>query len=93
MAYSCTVFLLQQFSDSFGCRSNERMKKYKSVKLLFFLSMFMLLKSQTNAIKYVFSFIPRQSNSEFGSSMLFTIVFPPLINGKSVAHLFQTIIR
>ena len=55
--------------------------------------MFMLLKSQTSAIKYVFSFIPNQSNSEFGSPMLFTIVFLPLINGKSVAHLFQTIIR
>ena len=68
------------------------MKKYKSVNLLFFFSMFMLLKSQTSAIKYVFSFIPNQSNSEFGSPMLFTIVFLPLINGKSVAHLFQTII-
>ena len=61
--------------------------------IVVFLSMFMLLKSQKNAIKYVFSFIPNQSNSEFGSSMLFTIVFLPLINGKSVAHLFQTIIR
>ena len=61
--------------------------------LIVFFSMFMLLKSQTNAIQYVFSFIPNQSNSEFGSSMLFTIVFLPLINGKSVAHLFQTIIR
>ena len=55
--------------------------------------MFMLLKSQTSAIEYVFSFIPYQSNSEVGSPMLFTIVFLPLINGKSVAHLFQTIIR
>ena len=62
-------------------------------KLIVFFSMFMLLKSQMNAIKYVFSFIPNQSNSEFGSSMLFTIFFLPLINGKSVAHLFQTIIR
>ena len=61
--------------------------------LIVFFSMFVLLKSQTNAIQYVFSFIPNQSNSEFGSSMLFTIVFLPLINGKSVAHLFQTIIR
>ena len=41
--------------------------------------MFMLLKSQTSAIKYVF---PNQSNSEVGSPMLFTIVFLPLINGK-----------
>ena len=48
-------------------------------KLIVFFSMFMLLKSQTNAIKYVFSFIPSQSNSEFGSPMLFTIVFLPLI--------------
>ena len=47
--------------------------------------MFMLLKSQTSAIKYVFSFIPNQSNSEVGSPILFTIVFLPLINGKSVA--------
>ena len=45
--------------------------------------MFMLLNSQTSAIKYVFSFIPNQSNSEVGSPMLFTIVFLPLINGKS----------
>ena len=69
------------------------MKKCKSVNLLFFLSMFILLKSQTSAIKYVFSFIPNQSNSEVGSPMLFTIVFLPLISGKSVAHLFETIIR
>ena len=55
--------------------------------------MFMLLKSQTSAITYVFSFIHNQANSELGSPMLFTIVFLPLINGKSVAHLFQTIIR
>ena len=53
----------------------------------------MLLKSQTSAIKYVFSFNPNQLNSEVGSPLLFTIVFLPLINGKSVAHLFQTIIR
>ena len=46
-----------------------------------------------SAIKFVFSFIPNQSNSEVGSQMLFTIVFLSLINGKSVAHLFQTIIR
>ena len=55
----------------------------------------MLLKSQTSAIKYVLSFIPNQSNSEVGSPMLFTytlLVFLPLINGKLVAHLFQTII-
>ena len=54
----------------------------------------MLLKYQTSAIKYVFSFIPNQPNSEVGSPMLFTIpylVYLPLINGKSVAHLFQTI--
>ena len=34
--------------------------------------MFMLLKSKTSAIKYVFSFIPNQSNSEIGSPLLFT---------------------
>ena len=43
--------------------------------------MFMLLKSQTSAIKYVFSFIPNQSNSEVGSPTL--LIFLPLINGKS----------
>ena len=57
---------------------------------------FMLLKSQTSAIKYVFSFIPNQSNSEVGSPMFVynTLLdfFLPLINGKSIAHLFQTII-
>ena len=37
--------------------------KYQTVNLLFF-SMFMSLKSQTSAIKFVFSFIPNQSNSE-----------------------------
>ena len=73
MAYRCTVFFFQKFSDSFVCRSNERIKKCKSVNLLGFFSMFILLKSQTSAIKYVFSFIPNQSNSEVGSPMLFTI--------------------
>ena len=34
-AYRCTVFF-QQFSDSFVWLSNERMKKCKSVNLLFF---------------------------------------------------------
>ena len=43
--------------------------------IVFFLSMFMLLKSQTSAIKYVLSFIPNQSNSEVGSPMLFTIPY------------------
>ena len=65
-------------------------------KLIVFYSMFMLLKSQTSAIKYVFSFIPNQSNSEVSSPMLFTIPYVfllPLIDGKSVAHLFQTIIQ
>ena len=42
-------------------------------KLIVFYSMFMLLKLQTSAIEYVFSFIPNQSNSEVGSPMLFTI--------------------
>ena len=48
-----------------------------------------MLKSQTSAIKYVFSFIPYQPNVVFNTPL----VFLPLINGKSVAHLFQTIIR
>ena len=38
-------------------------------KLIIFF-MFMLLKSQTSAIKYVFTFFPNQSNSEVGSPML-----------------------
>ena len=63
----------------------------RKINVFFFFSMFMLLKWQTSAIKYVFSFIPNQSNLEFGSPMLFTIVFLPLVNGKSVAHLSQTI--
>ena len=72
-AYRCIVFFFQQCSDSFFYRSNERMKKCKSVKLMcVFFSMFMLLKSQ---IKYVFSFIPNKSNSEVGSPMLFTIPY------------------
>ena len=41
-------------------------------KIIVFFSMFMLLKSQTSAIKYVFSFNPNQLNSEVGSPMLFT---------------------
>ena len=53
--------------------------------------MFMLLKSQASAIKCVFSFIPNQSKSDVVYNTL--LVFLPLINGKSVAHLFQTIIR
>ena len=62
-------------------------------KLIVFLPMFMLLKSQTSAIKYVFSFIPNQSNSEVGIVLYNTLlVFLPFIKGKSVAHMFQTII-
>ena len=37
--------------------------------------MFMLLKSQKNAIKYVFTYIRNQSNSEVGSPMLFKIPY------------------
>ena len=55
---------------------------------------------QTSAIKYVFSFTPNQSNSEVGnmtskSDVVYNtlLVFLLLINGKSVACLFQTIIR
>ena len=43
--------------------------------IVIFFSMFMLLKSQMSAIKYVFSFIPNQLNSEVGSPMLFTIPY------------------
>ena len=43
--------------------------------IVFFSSTFMLLKSQTSAIEYVFYFIPNQSNSEVGSPMLFTIPY------------------
>ena len=52
----------------------------------------MLLKSQTSAIKYVFFSIPNQSNSEVDVVYNTLLVFLPLINGRSVAHLFQTII-
>ena len=57
----------QQFS--FVCCSNEQMKKCKSVNLMFVFSILMLRKSQTSAIKFVFSFIrfPNQSNSEVGN--------------------------
>ena len=37
--------------------------------------MFMFFKSQTSAIKYVFSFIPNQSNSEVGGTMLYTVPY------------------
>ena len=68
-------------------------------KLIVFSPCF-LLKSQTCAIKYVFSFIPNsQSNSEVGnmtskSDVVYNTLFffLPLINDKSVAHPFQTII-
>ena len=55
----------------------------------------MVLKSQTSAIKLVFSFIPNQSYSEAGNltSIQYPISFLPLINGKSVAPLFKTIIQ
>ena len=35
--------------------------------------MFVLFKSQMSEIKYVYSFIPNQSNSEVGSPVFFTI--------------------
>ena len=63
-------------------------------KLIVF-SMFMLLKSQTSAIKFVFSFIPYQSNSDVGnltckSDVVYNtlLLFLPLINSKWLAHLF-----
>ena len=61
--------------------------------------MFMLLKSQTSAIKFVFSFILNQSSSEVGklkskSDVVYNtlLVFLPLINGKSAVYLLKTII-
>ena len=63
--------------------------------IVFSCYIFMLLKSQTSAIKYVFSFIPDQSNSEVGnmtskSDVVYNtlLVFLLLNKGKSVAHLF-----
>ena len=60
----------------------------------------MVLKSQTSAIKLVFSFIPNQLNLEAGKLTSKSdvvnntlLVFLPLINCKSVAGLFKTIIR
>ena len=70
------------------------------IRKLIVFSMIMALKSQTSAIKLVFSFIPNQLNSEASnltskSDVVYNtlLVFLPLINGKSVAHLFKTIIR
>ena len=37
------------------------------MKKLIVFSMLMLLESQTSAIKFVFSFIPNQSNSKVGN--------------------------
>ena len=46
--------------------NNEDPDEIPICKLIVF-SMFMLLKLQTSAIKFVFSFIPNQSNSEVGN--------------------------
>ena len=73
----------QQFS--FVCCSNERTKKCKSVYLLFF-SMFMLLKSQTSAIKFVFSFIPYQAKKKIG---VFTVCRPTLFYSCRPYHFFS----
>ena len=75
-AYRCTGFFFNN-SQTLVCRSNEWMKKCKSVNLYFFLYVYVAQISQ-----YVFSFIPNQWNSEVGSPMLFTIpyqFFLPLI--------------
>ena len=75
---------------------NEEMQ----IRKLLVFSIIMVLKSQTSAIKLVFSFIPNQSNSEAGNLISKSdvvnntlLVFLPLINGKSLARLFKTIIR
>ena len=72
-------FFFKQSSDSFVCRSNERKKECKSVKLLFFFSMFMLLKSQMSAIKYVFfsSLISRIRKSVVRCCLQYPISFSP----------------
>ena len=92
-AYRCTVFS-NNSQSLLICRSNERTKKCKSVNLLFF-SMFMSLKSQTSAIKMfsLSSLIRRIGKSVVRCCLHTLLVFLPLINGKSVAHLFQTIIQ
>ena len=77
------------------------MKEEMQIRKVIGFSMFMLLKSQTSAIKFVFSFIPklisrtRKLVTCQASPMLFTIpykFFLSLINGKMVAHLFKTFI-
>ena len=80
-AYRCTFvffcfFFINNSQTLLFTVANDEMRIRK---LIFFLSMFMLLKSQTSAIKYVFSFIPNQSNSEVGSPMLlqYPIIFSP----------------
>ena len=69
------------------------------IRKLIGLLMFMVLKSQTSAIKFAFSFIPNQSNSEVGnlisnfkSDVVYNtlLIFLLLINGKLVARLFKT---
>ena len=70
------------------------------IRKLIVFSMFMLLKLQTSAINFVFSFIPNQLNSEISnltskSDVVYNtlLVFLPLINVKSVAHLFKKFFR
>ena len=75
----------------FVCRSNEQMKKCKSVNLLFF---------HVNKFSLSSLIHMNQSNSEVGnltskSDVVYNtlLVFLPLIDGKSVAHMSKTIIR
>ena len=94
-AYRCTVFFLffQQFSDSFICRSNERMAKCKSVNLLFFSPSSSCCSNRKRVQLNMFSLsslISRIQKSVIRSCLQYPISFSPY--GKSVAHLFQTII-
>ena len=71
------------------------MKKCKIVDLLFF-NIIMVLKLQTSAIKLVFSLIPKEAgNLTSKSDVVYNtlLVFLPLLNGKSVARQFKTVIR
>ena len=86
-------FFSQQFSDSFVCRSNERMTKCKSVNLLFF-SPCLCCSNRKRVQLNMFSLsslISQFRKSVVRCCLQYPISFAPF-NGKSVVHLFQTII-
>ena len=92
--YRCTVFSNNSQSLMF-CRSNERTKKCKSVNILFF-SPCLCSSNRKRVQLKMFSLsylISRIRKSVVRCSLHTLLVFLPLINGKSVAHLFQTIIQ